>query len=395
MQIAIICFTEHGKKTAEKVESKLRLSGHQVRLDVKCERLPESITISLAEWTREKFTTMDAIVFVGAVGIAVRAIAPYVKRKTEDPAVLVLDEAGKYCIPILSGHIGGANELARNLAAALNAEPVITTATDLNQKWAVDVFAAKNHLQIENMNMAKRISSRILAGETIRLRIEAGSRDFQRYSEEISRLRGLSGMELVQEGPADVWVGVQRPESNHGKEYLWLIPQVAYLGLGCRKGASQWRIERAVMQALEAYRIDLSAIAQVASIDLKAKEPGILAFCEKYQLPYQVYTAEKLKELSGDYSESGFVKQVTGVDNVCERSAVCACMEHSAEYKSNENPEYEKSESNNLEYEKTGYENPEYKEGHQPEEVKLVVKKYICNGVTVAVAVREWSVDFA
>ena len=103
--------------------------------------------------------------FVGAAGIAVRLIAPWVQDKLKDPAVLVIDEQGRYAIPILSGHVGGCNELAEAAAQILGAEPVITTATDLRQAFAVDVFATENELVISDRELAKQISAAELRGE--------------------------------------------------------------------------------------------------------------------------------------------------------------------------------------------------------------------------------------
>ena len=101
--------------------------------------------VTLANWTAAQFAQSDAIVFVGAVGIAVRAIAPHCRSKATDPAVVVLDECGRFAIPLLSGHLGGANDLARRLAKACGAVPVITTATDANGVFAVDEWAKHQH----------------------------------------------------------------------------------------------------------------------------------------------------------------------------------------------------------------------------------------------------------
>ena len=157
MKAAVISFTKAGYELGRKIRDWLQERGYEAEAAVKCRDLEESIPESLDQWTRERFAEVDALVYVGAAGIAVRAIAPYVQAKTLDPAVLVIDEQGAYCIPLLSGHLGGANELALALAAAFGMEPVVTTATDRNGKWAVDVFAKKNGLLIRDMGKAKRI----------------------------------------------------------------------------------------------------------------------------------------------------------------------------------------------------------------------------------------------
>ena len=111
----------------------------------------------LNDWAREMFASMDALIFIGATGIAVRAIAPLVQDKFYDPAVLVMDELGQFCILLLSGHVGGANELAETISQLTGSQAVITTATDVNHQFAVDVFARKNGLKIADRELAKEI----------------------------------------------------------------------------------------------------------------------------------------------------------------------------------------------------------------------------------------------
>ena len=167
MRIVIFAFTGRGKATALRVRA--AISGGDVWLRAPERLADESFapyTGSLTECTGAVFDS-DARIFVGAAGIAVRAIAPFVKSKKEDPAVIVMDELGKYAVPILSGHLGGANELAEAIAEGTGAVPVLTTGTDLHGKFAVDVFAKKNHLAIESMALAKDISAAVLSGEPV------------------------------------------------------------------------------------------------------------------------------------------------------------------------------------------------------------------------------------
>lgn len=160
MKIAIFAYSRGGCATARRV----------------CAALPEAETLCytmprfeeagflplFGEAYRERFSSADALIFIGACGIAVREIAPYLASKKTDPAVLCIDEKMQFVIPLLSGHIGGANDLARRLAAALGASAVITTATDVNGKFAVDAWAAKNECAISSMLLAKRVAAEIL-----------------------------------------------------------------------------------------------------------------------------------------------------------------------------------------------------------------------------------------
>ena len=159
MSRAYLAFTEKGMALAHRL----------------ARALPGSVSrcgaggVRLAEWTSTQFAQADALIFVGAVGIAVRAIAPHCKSKATDPAVVVLDECGRFAVPLLSGHLGGANALARALAEACGAIPVITTATDANGVFAVDEWAKAQGCAVLEPERIKLVSGALLAGHTVRL----------------------------------------------------------------------------------------------------------------------------------------------------------------------------------------------------------------------------------
>ena len=257
-----------------------------------------------------------------------------------------MDEKGIFAISLLSGHIGGANELAGKLANLTGAIPVITTATDVNGRFAVDVFAKKQKLWIADMKAAKQVSADVLDEKKIGL-----VTDFPILGEMPEELELLKGTEPF-EGKTGIVIALN--ETFHPFPCtLHLIPKIVALGLGCRKGKEEAAIEEAVLEALSRNRLSIHSLMGAASVDLKAEEPGILAFCEKYGLDFQAYSAEELSEAEGDFIPSSFVKNVAGVDNVCERSAVLLS-----------------------------------------DGGKLIQKKAAGNGVTVALAVKEWSVEF-
>lgn len=167
MKIAVISFSRRGFLLGKTLCQGLERSSHEVELAVKSKYIEESLTESLREWTGKRFMDSDAVVFIGACGIAVRSIAPFVKSKKADPAVVVVDEQGKFSISLLSGHMGGANELSEEIAGLLDAQPVVTTATDLSGIFAVDVFAEKNGCSISDMRLAKEVSAALLAGREV------------------------------------------------------------------------------------------------------------------------------------------------------------------------------------------------------------------------------------
>lgn len=288
---------------------------------VKCKSLPDiSERKSLTECVGEWFSKEDAFVFFGAAGIAVRCIAPCLGHKSTDPAVVVIDEGGSFCISLLSGHVGGANQLTRQLSELLGAVPVITTATDREGKFAVDVFAKENNFALTDWKRAKEISALILEGGTIGFLTDA-SFEFAWEGEIPNQLRILGAEERLGEG---IWLSPCRTDKQPFPLTLQLIPRMITVGIGCRRNVPKEKIEQAVESCLLENRILFQAVGRVASIDLKSREEGLLAYCEEKGLPFQTFSAKELEAQNGEFTGSGFVKQVTGVENVCERSAVAA-----------------------------------------------------------------------
>ena len=187
----------------------------------------------------EYFNKADALIFIGASGIAVRAIAPYVKSKTTDPAVLVIDECANFVISLLSGHIGGANELARQIAAAIKAVPVVTTATDVNNLFAVDEWAARRGMVIESMQAAKDFAAALVAGKTAGLCSD--------YA-----IKGAlpSGVELAGSGETGMAVTTCKNKKPFATTVV-LMPKILHLGIGCRRNTPLEKIENFVLAEME------------------------------------------------------------------------------------------------------------------------------------------------
>ena len=285
----------------------------------------------------ESFGESELMVFVGSCGIAVRKIAPYVHDKRTDPAVLCVDELGTFVIALLSGHIGGANALARKLAESLHATPVITTATDINRKFSVDTWATEHGCAISSMKTAKAVSAAIL------------ERDIPLKSDFPIAGTLPNGVIPGENGSLGIYLTITDREPFENT--LRLIPKLLHLGIGCRRGTEKEAIANAVEQVFRENGLDFRAVKCAASIDLKQEEAGLLSFCEEQNIPVHFYTAEELTALPGEFTPSPFVQKVTGVDNVCERAALL-----SADH--------------------------------------LMIKKTACHGVTVAVAMENWEVHF-
>lgn len=312
MNISIVSFTLSGGKLGELCKDSLCREGEAAEAYCQAKWQPVLTgsvghDLRAGEWAEKYWSCSDALIFIGASGIAVRSIAPLLKRKTVDPAVLVMDEKGQFVISLLSGHLGGANALARRVAGITGGQPVITTATDVQKRFAVDVWAKQNGLKIMSMDLAREISAAVLAGEKIGF-----SSDYP--------VDGCIPEELCGGLKARLTISV----SIYHKEQPLFVPASLILGIGCRKGKNKEEIKQAVDEVLEQFGIYPQAIASAATIDIKKEEPGLLAFCKERGLSLEVFSAGELMEAKGDFTPSAFVSQVTGVDNVCERAAVCA-----------------------------------------------------------------------
>ena len=304
MKIAVISFTSRGYDLSRQLRRKVK--EFEWEIYSKCESvrnklMPEDsyVEVPLQQWTGEQFEKHRTVVFVGATGIAVRAIAPFVDNKLTDEPVLSVDEKGNYVIPLLSGHVGGANAIAERIAKGIKGEPVITTATDINDKLAIDVFAKENEMTIKNKEAIALVSAKVLEKKPVRVSVPT-------------------------EYLPDVYIAKPK-EPLPERAILILEPKEYVLGIGCKKGKTLTEIEAGVREALASAQIPMEQVGRMASIDLKKSEEGLLGFSQKYRIPFVTFGAEELKEVQGEFSESSFVSETVGVGNVCERSAMVAC----------------------------------------------------------------------
>ena len=312
MRVGIIAFTTNGCRTAKAVAEAFPDDEKELFAKSTSDELGlRHVDCSMREWTKYAFESFDTIIFVGAVGIAVREIAPFIRSKDVDPAVISVDERGRFSVPVLSGHIGGANRIAVTVAGAIGALPVVTTATDINGKIAIDSFAVNNNLTIKSLKAAKDVAARILAGDPVGLVCDVPITD-------------SPPPELTGPDDSEVGVYIGSRDLRPFPTTLRLVPRDLFLGIGCRRGTPQSDIEEMVALALKEAGVSMDRVRMAASIDLKKDEKGLLAFAADHRIPAEFYTAEQLNALEGEFSRSSFVQSVTAVDCVCERSAVLA-----------------------------------------------------------------------
>ncbi len=268
-RVAVACFSERGAELMEKIVA-CGTDGESDRphfITVRCfgERHP-----SLADFCAEQFAAAHAgtrtfVLFLGAAGIAVRGIAPFVRGKACDPAVVCLDEGGRFAVPLLGGHGGGANEAVRTLAQAIGAVPVVTTATDVRGVWAVDDWAKRHGFALPDLVVAKSISAAVLAGK-----------------------------------------------------------KVLAVGIGCKKDTDGGALSAFVRAVFAEFDLDIALVGVVASVSLKKDERAIADFASSLSVPFVTFPAAELDAVPGDFSSSDFVRRTAGTDCVCERAAVRA-----------------------------------------------------------------------
>lgn len=295
----LICFTRRGREVMERI----------------CDGLQQNVCFSevtnLHEWVKTMFFQGNTLIFVGACGIAVRAIAPFIKDKTTDPGVLVVDENAGYVIPILSGHLGGAVKEAKIIADIIGAQVVITTATDVRGEFAVDVFAKDNDLVIGDMKKAKEFTAGLL---------EKGNGTYltdDEFKDEISVLKMPENI-IASKKTSDIYIS---PASFEGNA-LQLIPRCVVVGMGCRRGKSGKELVLFAGKCLAKLGIDLRAVRAVVSAEVKADEQGLRETAENFGAEFVTFGEDVLLQLQGDFSGSDFVKETVGVDNVCERAVM-------------------------------------------------------------------------
>lgn len=338
MKIALFAYSRQGCRTVRRAMS--LFSQDDIRAYT-MERFMERDFSPILRPSRtfygEMFSWAEVLVFVGSCGIAVREIAPHIRDKQTDPAVVCIDDLGHFVIPLLSGHIGGANEIALKLADHLGATPVITSATDISNRFSVDAWAARNNFVIDDIGLAKTASAAIL------------ERDIPLSCDFAIAQHLPNG--VVPGDSGELGICVSCLTRTPFAQTLRLIPRILHVGIGCRRGTADSAIREAIAFVLAQNGLDGRAVKCVASIDLKANEEGLLKCCKDMGIKPNFYTAQELLEVPGEFTQSAFVQSVTGVDNVCERAALIDAD-------------------------------------------KLIVRKTILNGVTVAVAAEKLEVRF-
>ena len=302
MKKMAICFSDRGREIIEKLNKSFAergLEGMEAYIDrASEEEVPGFHTVreSVDVWTKKHFSPGSALIFVGAAGIAVRALSGLPADKLVDGPVLVIDDSGTFVIPLLSGHAGGANKLAVILADFLEAVPVITTSTDVHAAFSADTFAVENRLTITDRKALKTVSAKALEGKKVTLSVK----------------------NYPPKEPVDILVA----DETDAAYTLLLKPKPVTVGMGMKRDKDPAALEAFFLEVLQENGLAPEDVYALCTLDLKEEEPALLFLRDRYRIPVISFDAELLMKAEGSFSASSFVQETVGVDNVCERAAV-------------------------------------------------------------------------
>jgi cobalt-precorrin 5A hydrolase len=327
-KIAIWALTASGARGAQKIQSAMPASDVFISAGMPGDVPAKERFGRLSESVGPAFAAYSGHVFFMSTGIVVRMIAPLIRHKTIDPAVVVVDESCRYAISLLSGHLGGSNALTLKVADILGARPIITTATDVRQLPAIDVMAKEKHLHIENPNAIKSVSMAFLRNEKIDL-----YDPYRLLSEELSHSPASINVLPPAASISDIpdLFGHQRTGVFVGEAAIRLPPQVLVLrpaslaaGIGCNRGTDPEEILDLLERVFTEFHLAADSLKCLASIDLKADEAGLIEVARKLKLPLEFFTKIELDGVKTVPNPSDAVRKHIGVQSVCEAAAILA-----------------------------------------------------------------------
>jgi cobalt-precorrin 5A hydrolase len=273
----------------------------------------------------ENWRKYQGFIFIMATGIVVRLIAPHLAAKDRDPAVVVVDEAGRFAISLLSGHLGGANELARDVAELLGGEAVITTATDVNELPSFDLLAKEEGWVIDDLGRVKRLNALLLAGEEIAV-VDPSGRVAARFAGRGQLSSHPNFVTALQSGAAGFVFVTNRhlPPQAQSKNLLVLRPKNLVLGIGCNRGTKAEEITEVVSAQLKYLFLSLRSVALIGSAVAKREEAGLRAFAERHGIPLRFFESAELNAVAVPSAPSAHALAAIGANGVAEPAALLA-----------------------------------------------------------------------
>lgn len=326
MKLAIVALTAQGLKLARKIGEAYSFPC-QIYYPAETE-IENVITFNapLKSLVQEKFGEYEQWLFIMSLGIVVRVIAPYIKDKYSDPAVVVMDEQGQHVISVLSGHLGGANALAKEIASIIGAKPVITTASDLQGKIALDVLAGKKGLALEPKENIVFLNSALVKGKEVVVYYDNSLTNPEKLKELVENWAIVKPLDQWEEQKGEAIAFFTSSYLKFPqKPFLYLRPKNLILGIGCRAGTTKEEILKAIYGALKKAKRSVLSLKAICSVDIKAQEAGLLEAAQTLGIPLKFFTREEIHHkfnTEKNLNRSEFVQEKIGVEGVCEPTAL-------------------------------------------------------------------------
>ncbi len=317
---AIWAITPNGVAIAKQLTAELSRADLYTSAKIRPHKQPGLTFDKLSDAVAQNFHQYTAHIFIMATGIVVRMIAPLIEHKTEDPAVVVIDDQGRHAISLLAGHMGGANDLTGRVAGILDAHPVITTATDVNAKPAIDVLAKTKKLLIENPKAIKTVNMALLTDQQIGLHDPFGI-----MQNDIPNAIRLDETDLIKwethaDRAAAVYIGDR--QIDLASNVLRLRPASLVAGIGCNRNTPMHEIKALLDDTFKKYHLAGNSLARLASIDVKADETGLLDLAKALKVALDFFSRDELNRVKDIQTPSKMVEKHVGVKSVCEAAAI-------------------------------------------------------------------------
>ena len=339
-KVAVVCITENGKQLALKINSLIQDTHVYIvsnkKNNLQFENDDKNIFLvkeKLSELVEKLFNQYDSIIFIMATGIVVRVIAPYINSKFSDPAILVSDEKGTNIISLLSGHMGGANELTNYLSSLIGANPVITTATDINEKSSLDMIAKKLDAHIDDFREnVKDVNAMLVNNQEVGIYIDGDYEVDTRGFKVLNNLKSIDNLEKVvvitnkkevtKETSIIKEIDIDNQNSNLHNELnekiIKVIPKDIVVGIGCRRNTESELLQESLINLLHDYNIDIKSIKKIGSIDIKHDEKAIIDLATYLDVEFTTISTEEISKVDYLFDKSEFVKKNVGVYCVAE-----------------------------------------------------------------------------
>ncbi len=304
-RIAIIAITKHGSALAEKIHASLDKSELFISAKFKKEIAGrvEFFETPIKDLTAKIFNTFDALVYIVSLGAVVRTIAPFLKDKHTDPAVIVVDDKANFAISVLSGHVGGANELTEEICKITDAKPVITTASDVGKTIPVDILGREFGWTTELGENITKVSACVVNEEPVGIYQDAGEPNWWKRDVPLPKNFKIyeSMDDLAASSSKAALIITDRILSGTYSELLKKSviyrPKSLAIGMGCDKGTTQEQLDDLLEETFRQNGLSVKSVKNVSTVDLKNREAGLLAFCERHGWELICYTREELVKL--------------------------------------------------------------------------------------------------